>query len=1194
MKRTRLFSVALLAAAWLAGGSAQAWDEPAQVDGVYQIGTASELEWFAGYVNSVTGNDDPDKEAKLNAQAVLTADIDLTGIDHAPIGRYTNGEGAVIDTYKFSGKFDGQFHTISNLVINRPDDEAIGLFGFCRGNAKIKNIIMDASCSITGKNRVGSIIGLIQTNTGASDGLEILNCVSYATLTTTSGAAGMIGAGCEQYPYFDIENCVNAGRIDAVNRGSAFCGWNKSAGGNAKMWNCLNIAEISVLDGGNQLFRGANRSIANCYDTFHSASNFQGEHPTYKTADPLHSGEICYLLNTALRSDLAPNANPNAHPFTQDLSDPNSIPLPIPGKTVYQVADLNCDGTPKGSVSYSNTEGGSTRDPHQFDPETGFCTVCGAINEEFVAKSADGFFHLSTVGQVEWFSAMVKLGYGAMNVKLDADIDFGGVADAHMPIGTSGKKYFGHFDGQGHRIKGMVLTTASRLENRGYDGNGFFGSVRGGGTSVDNIYTNEVIIENLIIDASCSIQHDNNFAAGVIAHINSKNNNDSHIIIRYCGNEANVSSTGKNIAGILGCVEATEVGLTIKQCYNTGNIYGGAGESAAICAWTGTPKDYLVKEFSGCWNIGEVTGIDGNGYNLVRAGKLNNELYPNPVNCIDLCATNGGNQGKVAINTADPVASGELCYLLNGDQSTITWTQDLGVEDMPNMWGTTSQVYQAGTVNCAGVSVGSLSYNNISGETQTLPHNINDDMGMCDVCYTQFQEPALVDGYYELKNAGNVEWFGQYVAAAGGNHSGAKLMNDIDFYNIENLHSPIGPNEQNKFNSTFDGQGYSIKNMIIERPTESNVGFFGWLRGNANNTTIKNLIIDKSCSIHGYNRVGGVTGTYQNGGMTITIENVVNEANVTAEHQDAGGIFGGHQAGNPTIIIRNVLNTGTITAKNEHPYAGAICCYLGVDAATSVIENFVNLGTINGHEGGNMGRYNITNVTNLIDLSDTNPDGSTAAPNAGLDSGLTKDDIANGKLAYTVGWGQFLGVDAYPTPLSGLAPVSYVGDAGYATLYDTTTGYLLNGNVEAYVAQFDGEYLDLVQIENVPESTPVVLKGTYYNKFANDLPAINIANDLKGADADIAADGTMYILANGSEGIGFYKAEGTIPAGKAYFQSASSVKAFFFSGDDATGINEVNDQWSMINGQSIYNLAGQRVSKMQKGINIINGKKVLK
>ena len=54
MKKTKLFSLALLAAAWLAGGSAQAWDEPAQIDGVYQIGTASELEWFAEWVNSTS------------------------------------------------------------------------------------------------------------------------------------------------------------------------------------------------------------------------------------------------------------------------------------------------------------------------------------------------------------------------------------------------------------------------------------------------------------------------------------------------------------------------------------------------------------------------------------------------------------------------------------------------------------------------------------------------------------------------------------------------------------------------------------------------------------------------------------------------------------------------------------------------------------------------------------------------------------------------------------------------------------------------------------------------------------------------------------------------------------------------------------------------------------------------------------
>ncbi|MBO4550592.1 MAG: hypothetical protein J5733_07655, partial [Bacteroidaceae bacterium] len=55
----------------------------------------------------------------------------------------------------------------------------------------------------------------------------------------------------------------------------------------------------------------------------------------------------------------------------------------------------------------------------------------------------------------------------------------------------------------------------------------------------------------------------------------------------------------------------------------------------------------------------------------------------------------------------------------------------------------------------------------------------------------------------------------------------------------------------------------------------------------------------------------------------------------------------------------------------------------------------------------------------------------------------------------------------------------------------------------------------------------------------------------------------------------------------------TDIKAFYFAEDDATGL-EANGQWSMVNGQSIYNPAGQRLSKMQKGINIVNGKKILK
>ena len=778
--------------------------------------------------------------------------------------------------------------------------------------------------------------------------------------------------------------------------------------------------------------------------------------------------------------------------------------------------------------------------------------------------------------------------HGAMKVKLDADIDFGGVADAHLPIGSSGQKFFGHFDGQGHRIIGMVLTTASKLDNRGYDGNGFFGSVRGGGTDADGTYTNEVIIENLIIDKSCSIEHDNNFAAGVVAHINSRNDENSNIIIRNCGNEANVTTTGKQAAGILGCVEATNVGLKLYNLWNTGKIVGNAGESAAICAWSGQRNVDGEVDIEGCWNIGEVTGMDGNGYNLIRR---NTNIVPR--NIVDLCTTNGGNQGKVAvINTEDPISSGELCYLLNGDQTKIVYTQTLGMDAMP-VYGTTSlQVYQAGTVDCTGAAVGGINYNNESGETIVLDHNINDEIGMCDVCHTQFQAPELVDGFYEIRNAGNLEWFSNKVDEGGDANLqiNGKLMNDIDLLGIVNLHKPIGQTTGKKYNGTFDGQGFRIKNMIIERPSDSNIGFFGFLRGNAANTTVKNLIMDKSCTIHAYNRVGGITGSCQNAGALITLENIINEATVIAEHQDAAGIIGGHEGTGPKWLIRNVLNLGTVTAKNEHPYAGALCCYLGGNNE-SVIENFVNLGVINGHEGGNIGRIFGT-YSNIIDLSDTNPEGSTASGNIGFDTGLEKADIESGKLAYTVGWGQFIGVDAYPTPLSGLAEVSYVGDAGYATLYDATTSYVLNGDVEAYIGTVVGEWLSLKQITDIPAGTAVLLKGGYYNKFAADTVTEDVTgNDLKGSSEDVAATG-QFVLAQKDGVLGFYKAtEGTIKAGKAYLETSADVKAIFF-GEVETGISDVIDVKDFSG--AIYNLSGQRVNKAQKGIYIINGKKVLK
>ena len=84
----------------------------------------------------------------LSGHYVLTADIDLAGIEWTPIGAYApSGESEEAQEIPaadaaFTGIFDGQGHTISNLTINQPEAWAMGLFG-CVANAQIDNFTLE-------------------------------------------------------------------------------------------------------------------------------------------------------------------------------------------------------------------------------------------------------------------------------------------------------------------------------------------------------------------------------------------------------------------------------------------------------------------------------------------------------------------------------------------------------------------------------------------------------------------------------------------------------------------------------------------------------------------------------------------------------------------------------------------------------------------------------------------------------------------------------------------------------------------------------------------------------------------------------------------------------------------------------------------------------------------------------------------
>ena len=762
-----------------------------------------------------------------------------------------------------------------------------------------------------------------------------------------------------------------------------------------------------------------------------------------------------------------------------------------------------------------------------------------------IVPMVDGVYQISTAAQCEAFAQDVNSGLIPNNCSavLTQDIDLSSI-NAWTAIGTDGKKFFGTFDGQGHRIKGMKLDGSKKEQ-------GFFGVAGAGAT-----------IKNLIMDASCNIVSTG--GACLAAFVGCCNNNGT-ITFENCGNEAAVVGKQQNNAGFLGCnYGATQI--VFNNCYNTGKISGGR-ENGAFSGWCGGGAT-----FNNCYNIGEVT----EGETWARGTKTINNSYQ----------TVGSDNGVVKV-TAEQVASGELCFKLNGDQNTIAWYQKLGEDQYPIPFAKEgAQVYQNATYLCPNKIEGTATYSNSS--ESTIPDHTYTN-GFCEYCdKADVNYLPLVGSAYEIDNMYKLHWF-SCIVKDGNVEANANLTADIEMESDNQYgYTPIGTTEH-PYVGFFNGQGHSVT-LRINNPGYDYQGLFGVVTDGAR---IEKVVVKGFVTGKAY--VGGIVGGTNGGSSNAKQTNIWycgNEATITANGNNGAGIIGVNMNSQASIIVTSCYNTGNVTSANE---GGAISGWLG--GGWSSVRNCYNSGIIKNGENASkaFGRNSGCFFSNCYYTETSGTDNTSENTANGKPAMVADATLASGELAYKLidGFYQTIGTDAYPTTEFTKPSVSYVGDAGYATMYDTTTGYTLNGDVKTYAAVLSGTRLALTEVENVPESTPVVLKGTYYNKLAADLPAINIANDLKGTDADTAADGTMYILANGADGVGFYKAEGTIPAGKAYFQSTSGVKAFFFDGDDATGISLMEDGRSQMEDGAIYNIAGQRIQKMQKGINIINGKKVL-
>ena len=896
-------------------------------EGFYLIGTPEEFMWFADYAVS---------DGTISAK--LTADLDFSGVTNFnPIG--FKGE-------YFRGTLDGQFHRIKNLVINKSEDNWVGLISNITDGATICNMIMDSSCTIIGYSYVAAFVGGSQ-GSGKAYFYGLGNEADVSTSDAIGGGkniAGIIGVSNGGSCAFIINNCYNTGNITGGNESAAITGW---FGGGSEIYGCYNTGEILGAQGNNSMWRNS-CTYYHVWDL-----NTDNLRQPYNVMDDFDeamwaSGEFCYNLN---------GTQENIGWYQNLGTDPKPVLDPTHAK-VYPKGGLNCDGSPKEGVTYTNTDGQYTRDDHEYD--NGFCINCGKSDPAAaLEQDAEGFYHITNGGEFAIFAAITASDPTA-SCKLEDDIDMDGIA--WSPIGNA-SPFKGIIDGQQHEIKNLFVSDPSS------DYQGLVGTATGG-----------CIVCNLILDESCSIEG-KAYSAGLIGGSSGSGN----ITIENCGNEANVTGSGANIAGIIGVNMGSSAHFIITNCYNTGIITGGI-ESAAISGWLGSDA-----ELKTVWNSGSATGIS-DGCPLYRGSYSS---------CENSFAIDGQSQAGFGSFTIDDLESGAFCYFLNGEVSGgDAWTQTLDEDYWPVPFNNHGKIYTAGTLLCDG-SIdpdGEFGYSNEEGTVITPDHEWED--GVCQNCgdADPTWKEADEDGWYSISNEKELAWFGGMIKIGNTDIKG-RLTDDIDLSGME--WRPMGT-EKNPFCGTFDGQNHYIDNMEVMGTQY--LGLFGYVTGGAD---FKNFIV--SGSVTGEKFLAGIAGGSTGSGV-IKFTNIGNEASVYGTAQNAAGIIGVSMGSSCTFLIHNCYNAGDITGGRE---SAAFSGWMG--QPESEIFNCYNIGTITGYdEGKPIYRYDGTQIKDLVSINEDSQQGIV----------LGEESVASGELAFYVNgmqaegthFFQTLGEDDYPVP----------------------------------------------------------------------------------------------------------------------------------------------------------------------------------
>src|SRR5574344_1417570 len=628
----------------------------------YLISSAADLVTFRDtYINN---------NAKTAACAKLTADIDLSTVCSATLGTNWHSIGV---TYPYTGTFDGDGHTVSNIYIKMSGtlDATVGsggLFHHVSGtvkNVKIKNPYIWEDISSGGPDAAGlcytlNLGGLIDNcsvdggtfYTGASTYSGMV-CYNYGTIKNCTNNSGYSGMGKVQGGIVAnngstgvVSSCVNnadmtfssqfdnlyAGIVgqndgiveDCINNGKMYCKNTTRIAGivnanNGTVRNCLSkgdfqsdVAFTSI--GAVVHFNYSKGTVTNCY--------YRDDIKVYQGTTPLTGKLNGYYQN------INASATPDTHSLTSAQCASGEAAWRLNGSTASvttwkQLLGTDANPSPLGTytVYYANN------------------TYSNSVID------ASGTYLINNAVDLKLFADKVNAttDNAGLNAKLMADIDLSSICGAN--VGTSGtnwtpianaaagyqdwttpvKLYTGTFDGNNKTISGLYIHGNSNHHNALFYYNG--------GT-IKNL-TVDVDIDAKAFDAAIA---DYNY--GTISHCTSKGKikgvtqvgglvTKNNGIIEYCTNEVAITDglLGGNIGGI-----AELNNKEVKYCINKGTVSSTEGSMAggivannggtvSNCANLATvsSKGYAggiignatLGTINNCYNIADVTSLGG-------------------------------------------------------------------------------------------------------------------------------------------------------------------------------------------------------------------------------------------------------------------------------------------------------------------------------------------------------------------------------------------------------------------------------------------------------------------------------------------------------------------------------------------------------------------------------------------------------